>query len=71
MLCGRIRKWHTKDSIIEILPDCSVLPRYLHGSDYARGRAAGQRRGGPRKKTALPRIRLMKPPMGGWKGGAV
>lgn len=68
--CGRVRRWHTKDAIIDIVPDCHVLPRYLHGSDYATGRVNAMKQGGPRKKTSLPRIRLLKPPPGGWKGGS-
>lgn len=66
----RTRKWQTENGTVTLLPDCNVLPRYLHGGDYALGRVHGLRRGGPRKKTSLPRIKLLKPPPGGWTGGA-
>lgn len=68
--CGRVRRWHTKDSIVEVVADCTVLPRYLHGGDYALHRLNATRRGGPRKKTSLPRIRVLYPPEGGWIGGS-
>jgi hypothetical protein len=67
--CGRIRYWTSKDSKVELLPDCSVLPRHLHGGDRARSKVLSGRnrseRSGKRAKT-----KILFPPSAGWKGGS-
>ncbi len=63
----RIRKYATKTGVIEIDPDAHVLPRHIHGGDYAIHLANRGRGGGASSGSGKSKRKILRPPEGGWK----